>query len=92
MIGISMNQFLFAHGILEVLIALCVITGSLLRPAVLVASVFLLLIVVQNWFNELAIRDIALLAMGLALVFWHGQGQSVDATALKKFEHKLGLK
>ena len=66
-------NFIYISGIFQILVGLSFLTNVGTRIFALLASVFLLLIIVIfgfNGFNEIIVRDIGLLGGLLAIMFW----------------------
>lgn len=64
---IGTSQFVFALGVLEILVAIALIFGVGIRYASLIAAGLLLGIIVNLGLGEIAYRDIVLLAAALVL-------------------------
>ena len=66
-------NFIYISGIFQILVGLSFLTNVGTRIFALLASVFLLLVIIIfgfNGFNEIIVRDIGLLGGLLAIMFW----------------------
>lgn len=68
--GLSAQDFIHLIGILEVLIALSLITGFFARYFSAAGACFLVVVVLSSGFNEVLIRDIGLNGALIALAVW----------------------
>ncbi len=66
-------NFVYANGILEIVIGLGLVFNIFVKPLAFIASLFFLLIIFSFGLNEIIVRDVGLLTMALALLFWNGR-------------------
>ena len=64
------TQFLYAVGVIEVILAFFLLINRYVRLAALVCAAFMIGIVVSFGINEITVRDIGLIAMALALALF----------------------
>ena len=83
-IGLETTLFIYILAIAEALIGLALLTGFLTRWVAAVATLMLVPIILSQWFNEIAIRDIGLFAMSLALWIAPETMWSVDGWRKRK--------
>jgi uncharacterized membrane protein YphA (DoxX/SURF4 family) len=69
-IGFTSVNFMYLIGIMEVFVAVSLISTLFMRFFAVAAVVFLLMTIVFHGFNEILIRDIGLIGGLLALVVW----------------------
>jgi len=72
-LNLTATNFIYIAGIFQILVGLSFLTNVGTRIFALLASIFLLLIIITfgfNGFNEIIVRDIGLLGALLAIMFW----------------------
>lgn len=85
---ISTQTFTYILGIIEMTIGLFIFLGFLTRIFALLASLNLLAIIITVGFNEIAARDIAILAASISLIFSGSKILCLDGLLRKKKEKK----
>lgn len=70
-------NFIYIQGIFEITIGLGLALNVFTRIFALLASLFLLLIILSIGINEVIIRDIGLLSGLLAIIFWKSRRSSI---------------
>ncbi len=70
---IAINTFVMIHGVVLVIVGIAVLLGLYLRAMAVIASLIMLSIVVSVTyyfgFNDIVIRDLAILLLAMALAF-----------------------
>lgn len=64
------NQFIFWHGIFEILVGVSLLSGVLIKLFSFLAIIFLVFVFFIAPLNEVIIRDIGLIGGFLAILFW----------------------
>ena len=69
-LGISATQFIYLNGVLELLIALSMITGVFIQFFSFIASLFLVATMIISGFSEAIIRDFAMIGAFVSVFLW----------------------
>ena len=72
-LGIGNLNFVYADGIFEVVIGLGFVFNIFVKLFALLTLLFLLFVLISFGLNEVTIRDVGLIGMALALLFWNGR-------------------
>ena len=75
---ISTTTQLFLQGIGEAVLGVLLLFGLFTRVAAAIAAILLVAVIVTIGFNDIAIRDLAILSIAIALVFNKNNPLSLD--------------
>lgn len=66
-------KFIYLNGIFEIVVSLGLVFNILVKTFSFLAVLFLAAVMLSVGFNEVIIRDVGLIGIGLALIFWNGR-------------------
>ena len=69
-IKISGRDFIYINGVFEILVGISLLANLFTKVFSSIAIVFLMGVLVVHGFNEVIIRDIAMIGAFLAIIFW----------------------
>jgi len=76
-ISIKTLNYIYIQGVFEIAIGLGFMLNTFIRIFAFLASLFLLLIILNIGINEVTIRDIGLLSGTLTILFWQNRRPSM---------------
>ena len=72
-LGIGTLNFIYLNGIFEVVLGLGFIFNIFVKLFAFLVILFLLFVIFSFGLNEIIVRDVGLLGIALALLFWNGR-------------------
>ena len=72
-VNLEAVKFIYLNGIFEVVVGLGLVFNIFVKGFAFLAVLFLLAVMLSVGFNEVIVRDVGLIGIGLALLFWNGR-------------------
>jgi len=72
-INLEAVKFIYLNGIFEVVVGLGLVFNIFVKSFSFLAVLFLAGVMLSTGFNEVIVRDVGLIGIGLALIFWNGR-------------------
>lgn len=72
-INLEAVKFIYLNGIFEVVLGLGLVFNIFVKGFAFLAVLFLAAVMLSTGFNEVIVRDMGLIGIALALLFWNGR-------------------
>ena len=69
-------KFIYLNGIFEIVVGLGLVFNIFVKGFAFLAVLFLMAVMLSSGFNEVIVRDIGLVGIGLALLFWNAKSRT----------------